>query len=122
MMRAYRMKQAANPGKVGQLLDLFLAYPKAAQQIAAVQWRCFFQTGLFKRNDPIAIKSPLSARFKQSCQYQVVGMLNSFIANRANDYKDAIMSISESSLAPLDARHADRARSACRSAALPVTG
>ena len=109
MMRACRMKQAANPGKLEQVLDVFLAYPKAAQQIAAAQWRCFFQAGSFKRNHPIAITSPLSARFKQCCQYQVVGMLNSFIANRANEYKDAILGIPEGYLAALDAQYADRA-------------
>ncbi|MBC7513792.1 MAG: transposase [Herminiimonas sp.] len=103
------MQHYANPAKVNLVLDLFRAYPKAAQQIAAVQWRCFFDTGAFKRNLPIHIASPLSARFKQTCQYQVVGMLNSFIANRANDFKDAVMGIPDAILAAFDARHSERA-------------
>jgi putative transposase len=107
MMRAFCMQHGANRAKVDRILDLFQAYPKAARQIAAVQWRFFFETGAFQRNVPIRIKSPLSARYRQTCQYQVVGMLDSFIANRANDYKDAVMGIPAAILAPMDDRHTD---------------
>ena len=106
MMRTFRMRHGANAGKVDRILDLFLAYPKAAKQNAKAQWRSFFETGAFQRNLPIRIDSPLSARYKQTVQYQVVGMLNSFIANRANDFKDAVMGIPDEILARLDARHA----------------
>lgn len=109
MMRAFRMMHDANPTKVNRILDLFQADPKAARQIVAMQWRSLFETGAFKRNLPIRIKSPLSARYRQTCQYQVVGMLNFFIANRANDYQNAVMDIAQAILAPIDARHADLA-------------
>lgn len=106
MMRTFCMLQEANATKVHRILDLFQAYPHAARQIAAAQWRSFFETGSFQRNRPIRIQSPLSARYKQCCQYQVVGMLNSFIANRANDYKDCVARIPDEILVQLDARHA----------------
>jgi putative transposase len=108
MLRTYPMQHAANWQKVEKVLDLFLAYPAAARQIASAQWRLFFESGRPNKNAPIKIASRLSARYRQTCQYQVVGMLDSFLSNRANDYKDAVLSMSEEALAKWDARHSDR--------------
>jgi putative transposase len=108
MLRTYPMQHAANRRKVDKVLDLFLAYPAAARQIASAQWRLFFEAGRFNKHASIRIATKLSARYQQTCQYQVVAMLESFISNRANDYKDAVLSMSDAALAKWDARHSDR--------------
>ncbi|MBM3302911.1 MAG: transposase, partial [Deltaproteobacteria bacterium] len=76
-LRAYALKHQANKGKVGKVKAVFPAYRNLAREIAAVQWNLFFTTGSFDRNlAPLSgIDSPLSERYKQTCQYQVVGML-----------------------------------------------
>lgn len=109
MLRAYPMKLAANRRKIDRVLDLFVAYPQAAHNIAAHQWRLFFETGRLNKMAPVAIDTRLSARYRQTCQYQVVSMLESFLANRANDYRDAVLSIAPERLAELDARHPELA-------------
>lgn len=91
MLRTFNHKTPANKGKLSKVLDLFVAYPAAAQAIAYAQWRLLFESGRFNKNAKISVKSGLSARYLQTCQYQVVGQLTSFIANRSNDFKDAVM-------------------------------
>ena len=57
--------------------------------MGAVQWRLFFEkgNGRFSRKIDIdVILCPLSERYKRNSCYQVVGMLDSFIANRQNDF------------------------------------
>lgn len=90
--RTYRLKHEANRGKVDKVLAVFGAYRKLAQEISRVQWKLFFTTGRFDRNlAPLSgIESPLSERFKQTCQYQVVGMLESFTSNLSNQIRDTI--------------------------------
>lgn len=108
ILRTYPMQTVANRAKVEKVLDLFIAYPQAARQIAAAQWRLLFESGRTNKNAPVRITTRLSARYRQTCQYQVVGMLDSFLANRANEYKDAVLSLSAEALARLDAAHPDR--------------
>jgi len=96
MNRAYGLKHRANKGKVLKAIETVKFYRKTAESIASEQWRVFFTRGRFQKNLDIKhIESALSERFKQTCQYQVVGVLDSFINNRQNDF---VNTVSRSSL------------------------
>ena len=92
MHRAYRLKQHANAGKQSKAIETVRAYRKTAEKIARVQWRFFYGTGggFDKNLDIKHIASFLSERYKQTCQYQVVGILASFLSNRQNDFVDLV--------------------------------
>lgn len=87
IIRTYPLKHAINHGKQEKIVSIVKEYRKLAQRLASLQWCEFFRNGNIDKNlDIKAIESLLSARYKQTCQYQVVGVLNSFLANRQNDF------------------------------------
>lgn len=69
--------------------------------MAADQWQRFFETGQFNKylSDTEEATSPRLRRAKaiidaarlQMLRYQVVGQLESFMANRANEFRDVVM-------------------------------
>jgi len=82
-----------NPGKEETALRLFSPYQDAMEEIQKLQWRSFYETGRFNKNIDIKfLGTKISARFKQTAQYQVVGVLNSFIENRKNEFVKIIQS------------------------------
>ena len=86
-IRAYKHKHNANKGKIQTTKQILKEYRKTAQDISKLQWEIFFKEGRFNKNQNIKhIPSKLSERYKQTCQYQVVSALNSYISNRQNDY------------------------------------
>jgi putative transposase len=95
--RAYKHSLAGtNWGKVETVLDLFQAYISLAASLRAQQMHLFFTTGQLDRNAvPQSPKAPclkpLSARYQQTCQYQVVAMLSSSIALRQDDFRRIVM-------------------------------
>jgi putative transposase len=92
MNRTYKLKHHANKGKMLKVIRTVQIYRKTAEAIALGQWKVFFKQGGFQKNlDVKRIESPLSERFKQTCQYQVVGTLSSFISNRQNDFVDIVL-------------------------------
>ena len=91
----------ANPGKVRALREVLVAFRAAAPDAAADQWQRFFEEGGF-RKDVSAGEEARSARLSrakseigsarmQMLRYQVVGQLESFIENRANDFRDTVL-------------------------------
>ena len=88
MDKTYKLKHLANKGKQVKVIQTIRAYRDTASLIAWDQWRCFYESAQpFNRQCDIKrIETLLSERFKQTCQYQVVGTLDSFIANRQNDF------------------------------------
>ena len=92
LQKAYELKCCANLGKLDDIIELFSPYRSAAEEIAPHQWRYFFQHGCFDRNLSLKyVKTNISKRYRQTCQYQVVSVLNSFIENRKNDFVDIAM-------------------------------
>ncbi len=91
----------ANPGKVAGALELLRAFRRAAPLVAADQWERFFRTGRFRKNLTAAeerasprlvqAKMILRAARLQMLRWQVVGQLESFVANRANEFRDAVL-------------------------------
>ena len=87
--RSYPLKHFMNQGKVDIVIATLFEYRKTSAKLANNQWRIFFETGKFNKNESSLRKnteSKLSERLKQTAQYQVVGGLKSFIANRKNDF------------------------------------
>lgn len=85
----YPLKHKANKNKTETILAMFEPYRDFAQDIAGVQWNHFFATGRFSKyiDNLHHIPSVLTERQKQTCRDQVVGILESFVSNRANDFK-----------------------------------
>lgn len=88
MMRSYPYRHAAHAVKEQQIWDVLRAYRQSAQKIANDQWKSLFITGTMNKNNLICHSGHiLSARYLQTCQYQVIGILQSWLANRKNDFK-----------------------------------
>ncbi|MEK7485548.1 MAG: hypothetical protein AABZ60_14580, partial [Planctomycetota bacterium] len=95
MIRTYPLKHFIHKSKQAKIRALLLEYRLLAQSIAQSQWKLFFQLGAFNKDADIKhLKTPLSERYKQTCQYQVVSTLNSFISNRANDFIPLVLNSS----------------------------
>lgn len=91
MDRTYQLKSSANKGKLKAIALTIKTYRITAGIIGSEQWKCFFEHGFFDKNLDIKhLPSALSARYKQTCQYQVVGILNSFVPNRQNEFVDIV--------------------------------
>ncbi|MEW6064338.1 MAG: RNA-guided endonuclease TnpB family protein, partial [Bacillota bacterium] len=91
MIRTYQLKHQANKSKQTEIKAILDEYRVLASKIAVRQWYLFFTKGGFNKNADIkTISTGLSERYKQTCQYQVVGSLESFISNRKNDFVDRV--------------------------------
>jgi hypothetical protein len=91
MLRTYELRHSANAGKVQEVVGVFTSYRNLAARVAAEQWGLFQKQGTFDKNRDIKhVPSMLSARYKQTCQYQVVGIVESFTSNRQNDFVSVV--------------------------------
>lgn len=92
---AHRM----NPGKEAKVRALLAAWRKVAVAQAREQWRLIFTTGRpSKRHDVSRTGYELlGTSYGQMVRWQVVGQLESWLANRANDFRDRV---NRSSLSP----------------------
>ena len=87
MIRTYPLKNSINIGKQKKIVAVLKAYRQLAVKVSALQWQEFYQRGYVDKNLNLKkVETPLSERYKQTCQYQVVGVLKSFIANRQNEF------------------------------------
>ncbi len=84
--------QYANRGKQNKLLTLLKEYRKTAHKIAKNQWSVFFAEAKFDRYFNIKhIQSKLSERYKQTCLWQVVSLLESWTSNLANRFRQIVI-------------------------------
>lgn len=91
-IRAYPHSLAgANWGKVERVLDLFTHYIVLAAVLRDQQMKLFFTAGRLDKNAPIRATTALSARYQQTCQYQVVAMLQSWLAQREDDFRRLVL-------------------------------
>jgi hypothetical protein len=95
MYRTDLLTHDMNQIKKDQLLDLLKVYQKTAIKIADAHWK-LFNLNSKDNNRPdfdkyskeiTGINSVLNTMYKQMCQSQVVGQLDSYISNRQNDFK-----------------------------------
>ncbi|WP_028950833.1 RNA-guided endonuclease InsQ/TnpB family protein [Sulfurihydrogenibium subterraneum] len=81
----------ANKGKADKVIQIITEYRKTAQRIAKYLWSEFFKTGKFsKYKDVKSIRSNLSERYKQTCLWQVISTLNSFVSNIQEKFKEIV--------------------------------
>jgi putative transposase len=95
LIRSYKLKNHSNKGKLQKLENVFVEYRKTAIKIAKKQWKYFFlskeEANFDKNMDIKLLDSKLSARYKQTCQYQVVGILDSFLSNIQTEFKEYVI-------------------------------
>ena len=91
--------------KEGKVLDLLAHYRDGASLLGREQWRLFFETGRFDKThdvDKVTFAQAIGAANRaQMCRFQVVGQLQGWVSNRANDFRDTV---TRSSL-PSDTKH-----------------
>jgi putative transposase len=90
MIKTYKIKSEENKNKTEKIKDVLNEYRKAAKKIAKLQWYNFNLKNKFNKQSKINIDSKLSARYLQTCQYQVVGLLESYYSNKKNEFRDTI--------------------------------
>lgn len=83
-----------NPGKAEQLRAVLSVYRQTAVQIGRRQWRMLLTQGCFNKNEKLGVPTALSARYVQTCQYQVVGGLKSYLSNCANRFTELVVTSS----------------------------
>ena len=91
----------ANPGKVEALLEVIAFFRAASPDVAADQWRRFFETGRFSKMVPAAeearsarltrSKAIIGSQRMQMLRYQLVGQLEGFLENRANEFRAIVL-------------------------------
>lgn len=96
IIRTYELKDFANLNKLDKVLNIFYPYRKCAKSVASVQWKLFYSEGknFNKQLDIKEIDTVLSERYKQTCQYQVVGMLNSYLSNVKTRFVSVVLNSS----------------------------
>ncbi len=87
----YTYTSYANKEKIQKIKQILTEYRKTAKNIAKLQWNYFFKNNTFNKNLDIKnLKSALSERYKQTCQWQVVSILESFIQNVKNEFEKIV--------------------------------
>jgi len=91
----------ANPGKITRVLEVLRAFRAAAPDVAADQWQRFFEAGRFNKmvcaeaeSQSLRLsraKAQIGSVRMQMLRFQIVGQLESFVANRANDFKNMVL-------------------------------
>ncbi|HHY80237.1 MAG TPA: IS200/IS605 family element transposase accessory protein TnpB [Thermoanaerobacter sp.] len=83
----------ANKNKIYKIKAVLLEYRKTAAAIAKLQWKNFYTKGQFDKNMNIkSLQSRLTERYKQTCQWQVVSILEGFISNIQQEFAKIVFS------------------------------
>ncbi len=105
VMRCDLLPSNMTAGKDARVRDLLAAYRKGAVLLGREQWHLFHETGRFNKThdvDKVTFAAVIGAANRvQMCRWQVVGQLDSWLSNRANDFRDTV---NGSTLDP-DTRH-----------------
>ena len=105
VMRCDLPPSTMTAGKEVRVRALLAAYRRGAVLLGREPWRLFFETGRFNKNhdkDKVTFAAAIgSAARVQMCRWQVVGQLDAWLSNRANDFRDVV---SRSTLPP-DVKH-----------------
>ena len=90
MIKTYKLNLEANQVKKDKILELIKVYRETAKLVLNEQMKLFYTTSKLNKNHKLNINTKLSARYLQTLQYQVVSMLNSYLSNRQNEFKDIV--------------------------------
>ena len=95
MIKSYKLDLQANNTKLDNILEIAKEYRKTARVILYTQLNLLYKEGKINKFHKLNINSKLNARYLQTIQRHVVGMLNSYLSNRKNDF---IKKVSRSNL------------------------
>ena len=94
VMRCDLLSSNMTDAKEAQVRALLAAYRRGAVLLGREPWRLFFETGRFDRNhdkDKATFAAVIGAANRvQMCRWQVVGQLQGWIGNRANEFRDTV--------------------------------
>ena len=94
VMRCDLLPSNMTDAKEAQVRALLAAYRRGAVLLGREQWRLFFEAGRFDRNhdkDKTSFAAVIGAANRvQMCRWQVVGQLQGWIGNRANEFRDTV--------------------------------
>jgi putative transposase len=106
IMRADVLASNMTATKAAVLRNVLHRHRAVAPMLGREQWRLFFETGAFNKQhdvDKVTFRAVTgNARQVQMARYQVAGQLQSWISNRANEFRDVVTT---STLAP-EIKHA----------------
>ncbi len=94
VMRTDLLSSNMTATKEAQVRAVLVAYRRGAVMLASEQWRLFFESGRFNKHhdkDKTTFSAVIGAANRvQMCRYQVVGQLESWLSNRANEFRDVV--------------------------------
>jgi len=92
MIKTYKLSLQANKTKLQKIKEIAKEHRKTTKTILAIQLRLLFKEGKSNKNHKLPqIETKLSARYLQTLQYQIVSMLESYLSNRQNGFKDIVV-------------------------------
>lgn len=85
-----------NPGKEAKVRALLATWREVAAAQAREQWRLVFETGYPSKSHDVSRTgyAVLGTNFGQMVRWQVVGQIESWLSNRANEFRDAVIASS----------------------------
>lgn len=96
VMRTDLLASNLTAAKEARIEALFQAWTRGVLALGTEQWRLFFQTGKLDKNhdrDKVTFKALMgNAARVQMGRYAVVGQLQSWLSNRANDFRAVVSS------------------------------
>jgi len=92
MIKTYKLSLKANKSKLEKIREIAREYRRVAKIILNIELNLLFKEGRLNKNYKLPkIETKLSQRYLQTLKYQIVSMLNSYISNRQNDFKDIVI-------------------------------
>jgi putative transposase len=91
-VRADTICHSANHGKTRRLMAVVRSYRECGAAIAAKEWGAFFETGRFggKYANSSTFNGFCGGAPAQMARAQVAAMLESFVSNRQNEFREAV--------------------------------
>ena len=94
MIKSYKLELKANKEKLEKVKEVLKEYRKTAKVVLNTQLSLLYKNSKLNKNHKLKIDTKLSARYLQTLQYQIVGMLDSYLSNRQNDFKEIVLNSS----------------------------
>ena len=94
MIKSYKLELKANKEKLEKVKEVLREYRKTAKVVLNTQLSLLYKNSKLNKNHKLKIDTKLSARYLQTLQYQIVGMLDSYLSNRQNDFKEIVLNSS----------------------------
>jgi putative transposase len=92
VIRAYKLQNHSNQVKLDKIRKVIIEYRKTSKSISNIQWFNFYKDNKEFNSylDIKKCKSNLNERYKQTCQKQVVSILNSYLSNVKNRFVEKV--------------------------------